>query len=143
MEAINNFSCSFLEIVTKKKVQHWYISIHKDGMTIANHYKPIQLTLHYEKYPEFSMIDATYHHGGVEVEGHFKSDKFEITVYYKDYYEDEDDEDKITSQDGNIQVNTESMNFSFPVPYDLAKALIKLGQGITNDLEGAINVKLI
>jgi hypothetical protein len=33
------------------------------------------------------------------------------------------------------------MNFSFPVPYDLAKALIKLGQGITTDLDGAINIK--
>jgi hypothetical protein len=143
MEAINNFSCYFIEIVTKKKVQHWYISIHKDGMTIANNYKPIQLTLQYDKYPEFSMIDATWHAGGVEVEGHFRSDKFEMTVYYKDYYEDEDDDDKITSQDGCIQVNVNSMNFSFPVPYNLAKALIQVGQGITTDLEGAMNVKLI
>jgi hypothetical protein len=142
METIQYFSCSFSEIVSKKKVQHWYISIHKDGMTIANNYKPIQLTFQYEKYPEFSMIDATWHSGGVEVEGHFKSDKFEMTVYYKDYYEDEDDEDKITSQDGNILVNVNSMNFSFPVQYHLAKALIQLGQGITTDLEGAIDVRL-
>lgn len=141
MEAINDFSCSFIEIVTKKKVQHWYVRITKDGMSISNPYKPIQLTLQYEKYPEFSMIDATYHAGGVEVEGHFRSDKFEMTVYYKDYYEDEDDDNLITSQDGNILVNVNSMNFSFPVPYNLAKALIKLGQGITSDLVGAINVK--
>ena len=34
-----------------------------------------------------------------------------------------------------------NINFSFPVSYNLAKALIKLGQGITTDLEGAIHVK--
>lgn len=142
METINDFSCCFVEPITKKKkTQHWYVRIAKDGITIANPYKPIQLTLQYEKYTEFNMIDATYHNGGVEVEGHFKSDTFDMTVYYKDYYEDENDEDKITSQDGNIQVNTQSMNFSFPVPYNLAKALIKIGQGITTDLEGAISVR--
>ena len=141
MEAINDFSCSFLEIVTKKKIQHWYVRITKDSMTIANPYKPIQLTLQYDEHPEFSMLDATYNGGGVEVQGNFKSDKFEMTVYYKDYYEDEDDEDKISSQDGNIQINMKNINFSFPVSYNLAKALIKLGQGITTDLEGAIHVK--
>jgi hypothetical protein len=139
MEAINDFSCFFMDYSIKKKVRHWYIRISKDGMSISNPYKPIQLTLQYEKYPEFSMIDATYHAGGVEVEGHFESDKFKMTVYYKDYYEDDGDE--ITHQDGNILVNTDSMNFSFPVPYNLAKALIKLGQGITTQLEGAIHVK--
>ncbi len=136
MEAMNSFSCSFMD-----DSNNWYVRIDKESMSISNPYKPIQLTLQYEKYPEFSMIDATYRAGGVEVEGHFNSDKFEMTVYYKDYYED--DSDEITSQDGCIQVNVNSMNFSFPVPYNLAKALIQVGQGITTDLEGAMNVKLI
>lgn len=134
MEAIQDFSCSFME-----DSKHWYLRICKESISIGNPYKPIQLTLQYEKYPEFSMIDATYHAGGVEVEGHFRTDNFEMTVYYKDYYED--DSDEISYQDGNILVNVNCMNFSFPVPYDLAKALIKLGQGITIDLDGAINVK--
>jgi hypothetical protein len=138
MEVINDFSCYFIE-TSEKNNTYWYVRIAKDEMSISNPYKPIQLTLQYEKYPEFSMIDATYHNGGVEVEGHFKSDKFEIIVYYKDYYED--DSHVFTSQDGAIQVNVDSMNFSFPVPYNLAKALIQLGQGITSDLEGAINLK--
>lgn len=133
MEGIKDFSCSFQEEDTS-----WYLRIVKDGITIQNPYAPINLTLNYEKYPEFTMIDATYHAGGVEVEGHFKSDKFEMTVYYKDYYKY--DSDEITHQDGNILVNNESMNFSFPVPYSLAKGLIKLGQGIT-EIDDAKNVK--
>ena len=138
MEAINDFSCCFADKSIRKKVQHWYIRVSKDGMSISNPYTPIQLTLNYEKYPEFSIIDATYHAGGVEVEGHFKSDKFEMTVYYKDYYDD--DSDIVTHRDGCIQVNMDSMNFSFPVPYYLAKGLIRLGKG-TTDLEDAINVR--
>ena len=140
METINDFSCSFMDDSNDKK-QLWYIRISKDGMSISNPYAPIQLTLHYEKYPEFSMIDATYRAGGVEVEGHFRSDKFEMTVYCKDYYADYSDYDNITSQDGCILVNTDTMNFSFPVPYNLAKGVIQLGKGVTTDLEGAINVK--
>lgn len=139
METINDFSCSFVEVVSKERSQIWYMRVAKDGISISNPYKPIQLTLQYDKYPTFTMIDATYHHGGVEVEGHLKCDTFEMTVYYKDYYED--DTDVITSQDGNILVNTGSMNVSFPVPYNLAKALVNIGQGITTDLTGAFNVK--
>ena len=124
MESINDYRCCFSDEDNKI---HWYLRIDKESMSIQNLYKPIQLTLQYDKYPAFNMIDATYHAGGVEVEGHFKTDKFEMTVYYKDYYED--DSDKITKQDGCILVNVNSINFSFPVPYDLTKALIKVGQG--------------
>ena len=138
MEAFTNFTCSFMEILNKKQKHQWFIRISKDGMSINNPYAPIQLTLNYDTYPEFSMIDATYHGGGVEVEGRFKSEMFLMTVYYKDYYED--DSDVITHQDGCIHIKTDSMNFNFPVPYNLAKGLIQLGQGDTN-LEGAVYVR--
>ena len=137
MDSIKEFSCSFYPI-DKKEI--WYLRvIAEDCIMISEYYSSLQLSLKFKEYPEVIEEPTVWHGGGVDHSIVFKSNGFDMTVYYKEYYEDDNDENKITSFDGFIMIQHNNLSFGYHIPYDVAKGLCNLAKGET-DLTNAHNI---